>query len=222
MIRTAILDDNREFNLSLKSFINRQARLECVLIAHSLDELYAQLEAKKTQIDILLLDISLEAINSLEHISAIKSLLPNTKIVVMTGHKASSFLLQALQAGADSYYLKYSAPAQLVETIIATHKGGAFLDPQAATSIVELFRKKDATPSFLLVEEKLRQMWDLNQRELQVLKGLLNEQTYQEIATKNNVALNTIRHYVKSLYKKANVNNKAQLAERVQHLVDKD
>ncbi len=219
MIQVAILDDNRDFTTSLKRFIDQQAKLACVLTAHTLEDFFSQISAV-SPIDILLLDISLEQINSLEHITAIKTQLPKTRIIVMTGHKDPAFLLQALQEGSDSYYLKHSAPGQLIDTIIATYRGGAFLDPQAAVSIVDLFRKEDKKQPLVLLQKKLREAWQLNKRELQIAEGLLEEKTYQEIATANNIALDTVRHYVKSLYRKAGVHNKLELLQKLKDSQD--
>jgi DNA-binding NarL/FixJ family response regulator len=50
-------------------------------------------------------------------------------------------------------------------------------------------------------------------RELQVIQGLLNNLSYKEIAHNNNIGLNTVRHYVKSVYKKLNVNSRSKLGE---------
>lgn len=217
MIRVAILDDSQGFTASLQRFINQHEKLTCIFSAHTMEDFFREISSV-SDLDILLLDISLEDMNSLEHLAKIRVLLPRTKIVVMTGHKDPAFLMQALQEGAHSYYLKHSTPTQLIDTILATHQGGAFLDPQAAVSLVELFRKKEGNPLFLALQQKLKEIWDLNQREMQVAAGLLEEKTYQEIATANNVALDTVRHYVKSLYRKAGVHNKQELLEKLSEI----
>ena len=48
-------------------------------------------------------------------------------------------------------------------------------------------------------------------REIQVIDGLLEDMPYKEIAARNNIGLNTVRHYGKSVYKKLRINRRAEL-----------
>ncbi|MDX1943686.1 MAG: response regulator transcription factor [Saprospiraceae bacterium] len=215
MIKIACIDDDATLMASIERFVEYQSEFQCVLKSSSIEAFVASLNDEFAA-DIILLDISLGEVNSLEHIRKIKALLPSAKIIIMTGHHEKKYLIKALEEGANSYYLKNSPPDQLVNTIIATYEGGAFIDPHAATNLLEFFQsQKQEHVTQLFPKEELQKKWSLTYREMQVAEGLFLEKTYKEIAQEHTIALDTVRHYLKSLYKKMQVRSKLQLIRRI-------
>jgi DNA-binding CsgD family transcriptional regulator len=45
----------------------------------------------------------------------------------------------------------------------------------------------------------------------------MRSKSYQEIADENYISINTVRHYVKVLYKKLNVSNRIQLIQKLRY-----
>ncbi|MFN7117141.1 MAG: response regulator [Saprospiraceae bacterium] len=219
MIRIAILNDDKMLVDSIARFLNKQPNFSCTLKAYSLGTFFEQL-TEDCSIDIILLDISLSSENSLYHLAKIKRLLPEAKVVVMTGHAELEYLVQALQEGADSYYLKSSSTDHLIKTLLSTYEGGACLDPKVAKDLVQLFREdKTATVTTVAFPAKMiKERWELNRRELQVAEGLYLEKTYKEIAQEHNISLDTVRHYLKILYKKADVHNRTEFVKKLRSL----
>ena len=225
MKQIALIEDDLRLSKRMAFFLNKQDDLECVVSAGSLGEFFESLD-EKLKLDLLLLDIELsESINTIGHIRKIKSLLPQIKVLVITGHNHPDYLLQALQEGADSFYLKGSGLPKLLEAIEATHAGGTYLDPEAAVHIIPYLRKKKQLPDTgipasdkfetALSDEGLQPDLQLTQREKQVAQGLIAGQSYKEIAQHINLSVNTVRHYVKVLYKKFEVANKVQLSNKL-------
>ncbi|MCB0560395.1 MAG: response regulator transcription factor [Lewinellaceae bacterium] len=225
MKQIALIEDDQRLSKRMAFFLNKQDDLECVVSAGSLGEFFERLN-EKLKLDLLLLDIELSgSINTIGHLQKIKNLLPNIKILVITGHNHPDYLLRALQEGADSFYLKGSGLPKLLEAIDTTYAGGTYLDPEAAVHILPYIRKqksrpKTGIPSFdeceAAASEGLgEQAIPLNKREQQVAKGLIEGQSYQEIAQHINLSVNTVRHYVKVLYKKFEVANKVQLSNKL-------
>lgn len=60
----------------------------------------------------------------------------------------------------------------------------------------------------------------LSIRELQVISGLLIGSTYAEVATNMSVSINTVRKYVKDIYRKEGVKSRIQLI--LKHQVNRD
>lgn len=222
MVNIAIVEDQEQLIPIMERFISQNKAIRCVLKASSLAYFFDHL-SESPRIDIILLDIFLEEQNSLSHIGAIKAQLPGVKVIIMTGHQETEYLLQALQEGADSYYLKGSPPEQLIDSILMTYEGGSFLDPKAARGIIEFFQKtKQATLVHTFQTARVREKWGLSRRELEVAKGLYKEQTYKEIAQEYNMAIDTVRYYLKSLYKKMDVHNRIQLIQLLNSLFSSD
>lgn len=218
MINIACIDDDLKLIEVMERFVENHSEFKCILKAHSIGEFLEALN-DDLSIDIVLLDISLGATDSLGHLGKIKKLLPDAKVIIMTGHEEKAYLIKALEEGANSYYLKSSSPAQLIDTILATHQGGTFLDPKAATGLVELFQhKKNNAEINAFPGKDLQKQWDLTNRELQVAEGIFLEKTYKEIAQDHTISIDTVRHYLKSLYKKMGVHNKLQLIRKIRNL----
>ena len=227
MKQIALIEDDPKLLKRMAIFLNRQKGLECTITSSSLGEFFECL-GDSQEPGLLLLDIELaDKTNTLAHLRKIKNLLPDTKILVITGHNHPEYLLWSLQQGADGFFLKGSGLNRLLQAIEATFAGGAFLDPEAAVHMVSYLRKErpiphngfsghNEAPDADLLQPGLM----LSAREQQVARGLTAGQSYKEIARAINLSINTVRHYVKVLYKKFDVSNKVQLSNKLKEYVE--
>jgi DNA-binding NarL/FixJ family response regulator len=227
MIRIALVEDDQLLSKRLVFFLNSQKTMQCILVANSLGRFFEQL-TDDLKPDLLLMDIELsDTINTIEHLKKIKSLLPQSKILVITGHNHPQYMYRALQNGAHGFYLKGSGLAKLLQAIQTTHEGGSYLAPEAAALMLPLISGEESaidssplsstTSSVDAHDEQTSDntMKHLSQREKEVARGLIDGATYQEIASSSNISINTVRHYVKILYKKFDVSNKIQLGQKL-------
>lgn len=216
MWQLGIVEDDRTLLSALTDFFNEQTNFRCVLSADSMGNFFEAWN-RRVKVDVILLDIILGEENSLNHLYKLKSLIPNCKVIITTGKRDSNLLIKALAEGADSYYLKGSDLNQLLNIIEVTMKGGAYIDPYMAPELVGVVREHSGfSRESTLVQQlsRLEERYDLHVREMQIAKGLIAGLSYQEIGNDLNIALDTVRHYVKSLYKKLEVNNKVQLIQK--------
>ncbi|MBU6341266.1 MAG: response regulator transcription factor [Bacteroidetes bacterium] len=176
-------------------------------VAHFLDQL------NLNQVpDLILLDIMLGTQNALLQLPKIKLLLPQVPVIIVTGYQDEQFLFQALKEGADSYFIKGDSLDKLQEAIRQTLLGNAYLSTESTNQLVEYYR--NAPPlndplHLFLTDVSLK--YRLKKREMEVLNGLLAGKRYKEIASDMHVSINTVRHYVVSLYQKMNINKKEEL-----------
>jgi DNA-binding NarL/FixJ family response regulator len=215
MIKVAILEDDAPLRNIVERFLQREPGFECVVATDSAGKFFESLSTA-ADIDVLLLDIMLHGQNSVPHIANIKKLLPQVKIIICTMHRSHDFVMQAIQEGAHSYYVKGSEPAKLLEIIKLTLQGGAYLDPYVTLEVMEALQAKDTNPIHNTDESSFEQQWQLTLREKQVAAGLLDGKRYKEIAKEQNISVDTIRHHLKNLYKKLDVHSKAQLIKKLQ------
>ncbi len=204
MIHVAIIEDNVSLAQSMAKYLNDQEHIICNLIFSSLEQ-YLKSPKIVPPLDIILLDIVFDKEGiSLPHIREIKQKASNTaKIVMVTGNNSNEYLETSMKNGADGYFLKGSPLPLLLNAILDVHKGGTYFSMEVANLIKKSFRDK----SLLLGE--------LTEREREMATLLIEGYTYEEVAKKIFVSINTVRHYVKSMYKKLHVHNKTQLRKKL-------
>lgn len=228
MKQLALIEDDQRLLKRMAVFLNNQPELKCVIAARSLGDFFERLD-EGVRLDLLLLDIELSnEINTINHLQKIKNLLPSIKVLVITGHNHPDYVLKAVQQGADSFFLKGSGLPRLLEAIDSTLSGGAYFDPAAAAHMIPYLRgRKEPVAKGISISDGRKTAPSegapaqtgpqLSQREEQVARGLMQGQSYKEIAENINLSINTIRHYVKVLYKKFGVANKIQLSNKLKN-----
>ncbi len=212
MAKIAIIEDNRVLANKLAELLSARLSLEVCLSSAEIDDLFHE-SLSLLPPDIILLDINLEGRSSLPELPRIKATFPSTRVIIMTSHTNPEFLMVALTRGADSYYIKGSDLSQLVQVVEIAINGGTYLDPNAAPVLIDFVRNTRNTQAAHVQSSTpdWRSTSMFVPREIQVIEGLLEDMPYKDIAARNNIGLNTVRHYVKSVYKKLHINRRAEL-----------
>lgn len=216
MIQIAFIDDDPHLRKRISLFFSTQNEFSCDIIAESIGHFFEQLNSNNEP-DIILMDIELSTsgINSLDHLQKIKTFLPKTKVIIITGHNHPDYIHSALKNGADSYFLKGSGIDELLDVIKTTITGGTHIAPQAATHLLSTLRQPFRDNTELIHKELPPVLEQLTSREFEIARELANEASYKEIASKFYISINTVRHYVKSLYKKLEVSSKREFSRKV-------
>ncbi|WP_445456520.1 response regulator [Flavobacterium sp. HNIBRBA15423] len=163
----------------------------------------ALIKIQEIKPDFVLIDISLPGMNGIEGIKRIKSLLPSISIIVVTVHENSRYVFDALCAGAVGYVTKSSGGEKLIEALYQVEAGGAPMSINIARMVVESFQKK--------------QIYNLTDKENQVLDLLSDGKTYASIAEALSVSVNTIKFHVRNIYEKLHVTNKDELIDLIKN-----
>ena len=154
--------------------------------------------------DVILMDIQLPLMSGIECTSRLKELLPTTPIVILTVLDDDELIFRALEAGADGYLLKRSKPTDLRTALLDVLNGGAPMSSAIARRVVCSFKKPSATPANV----------QLSTREAEVLKFLSQGFSNKEIADQIELSVETVRTYLKSIYKKLHVRSRTEAVLR--------
>ena len=130
-----IIDDHPLFREGLKSVIGRDVQFEVIGEAGNGREGLRM--AKKLKPDLMLVDISLPDQSGIQLTREIRSLLPETRILIVSMHSKIDYIAEAFQAGATGYVVKESASAGLVKGLEAISKGDYFLDSSVSQHVVK-------------------------------------------------------------------------------------
>ena len=130
-----IADDHDIIRKGLKSIL--EPRPEYKVIGEAQDGEDALEKAEKLKPDVLLLDISMPKISGLDIIEQVKRRSPATKIIMVSVHKMSAYILKAFKAGAKGYLIKENAAEELLLALGRICAGKIYLSPTASEFLVD-------------------------------------------------------------------------------------
>jgi two-component system, NarL family, response regulator LiaR len=199
-VRVLIVEDDPLMQLGLEQSLQEYPQIKLVGMA---EDGYLGVEAAlKLKPDIVIMDIGLPRLDGIAATQRIKAALPNIHVVMLTSHTAETEIVAALASGADSYCIKGASLDRLITAIAAAQEGATYLDPQIAKKVVE--HLKPPTPSANLGQ--------LSQRELEVLKLMVDGKSNPEIAAVLYLSPNTVKTHVRGIMNKLAVDDRVQAA----------
>lgn len=213
MNRTRILiaDDHTILRQALIKILNERRDLEVVGEAGDGLELLALV--KRLNPDLIILDISMPNLRGIEAVREIKTLSPKAKIVILTMHKNSEYVQQAIAAGCDGYVLKEDADTELFAAIARAQAQKIYISPKLSEALMDdwvRIQRGDSLP----VAESGR----LTTREREVLKMIAEGHTNKEIAKALFLSVRTVDHHRANIMTKLNLKKTADL---VKYAIDK-
>ncbi|MCF8414289.1 MAG: response regulator transcription factor, partial [Melioribacteraceae bacterium] len=158
---------------------------------------------EKTAIDVVLMDINLPGMNGIEAVKKAVVIKPSINILMLTVYEESSVVFEALCAGACGYLVKKTPPARLLEAIKDANEGGSPMSAHIARQVINVFQK---TQKVVPQSEE----YELSNREKEVLTKLSEGNNYQEIAVNLFIAVDTVRHHIRNIYKKLHVHSQSE------------
>ena len=194
MTRLLVVDDVPLFRAGLTSAL-REAGFDVVGEAASAEGAVAQ--AEECQPDLVLLDVLMPGLSSLDVVEKIAAVSPDAQVVVLTGSESEDDMLRALRDGARGYIVKDTPFPNLVESIKAVVDGGATLSPQMAGKLFDVCRQ-------LLRHQELLQSRKptLTGRELEVLQLVARGMTSREIGHDLFISENTVKNHIRNILDK--------------------
>ena len=200
VLRVLIVEDDPMMQLGLEQSLGEHPRLEVVAVAE--DGYLGVEEALKLKPDIVVMDIGLPRLDGIAATQRIKTELPETRVVILSSHTSENEVIGALSSGADAYCVKGASAEQLMAAIAAAQEGATYLDPQIGRRVIE--HLKPPVPS--------GNVGQLSQRELEVLKLMVEGRSNPEIAAALYLSPNTVKTHVRGIMNKLAVDDRVQAA----------
>lgn len=146
-----------------------------------------------------LVDLGLPDGSGIQLIDTLNRDHPETVVVVSTVFEDDGHLFAALRAGAQGYLLKDEPRERLAELLEGIVEGRPPLSPTIARRLLDYFHAPDTA-----------RQENLTERERDVLTLLAKGFTVRKVAELLEISHNTAAGYVKTIYRKLNVSNRAQ------------
>jgi DNA-binding NarL/FixJ family response regulator len=164
--------------------------------------------------DLVLMDIEMPGIDGIAATAAMKSVLPDVPVVMLTAFEDPERILAAIRAGADGYLLKRSDPSDILEEVRSIAAGGSPLTPSVARSILAHLRAGPPPSSTASGGSEAAAGWNLSEREMDVLRKLVEGLAYKQIADALSVSIDTVRTHLRHVYRKMQVHSSGEAISR--------
>lgn len=205
-IRVLLADDQTLFAESLKGVLElKYADIEVVGIAHDGSEAVEYARSKAPEV--ILMDVRMPIIDGVEATRIIHQKQPEKRIIMLTTFDDDEYVQEALSFGAVGYVLKTIPVRDLVDSIRLVHEGAFLVSSTIAPKIARKFTLSTAPVS----HDPSIPDWfsQLTRREKDILFLIASGLDNKEIAKRLNMAVQTTRNYVASIYVKLGVHDRS-------------
>ncbi|MFC2030848.1 response regulator [Chloroflexota bacterium] len=205
VIRVLICDDQTVVREGLAAILSTDPEIEVVgLAGHGQEALDLVAE---TEPRVVLMDLQMPVMNGVQATQQLSSRYPEVHVLVLTTYAEDEWVFDAIRAGASGYLLKDTRRDDLIAAIKGTVAGKSFLDPAVAGKVMQ-----QATRGTRPAVPDQRQAGAFTEREMDVLRLLVQGLSNPEIAQRLHLAPGTVRNYVSAILQKLGVSDRTQAA----------
>jgi len=197
--KIALCEDNESFRESLTQFIGDTPGFSVTASLPSAQELISII--RNDLPDLVLMDIDMPGMSGIQATNLIKSHFPEVQVLILTVYEDEEKIFNAVLAGASGYLLKKTTPSRIIEAIKEIREGGASMSSSIVKKVLSYFQQNT---------QKRSNEYTLSQRELTILKCLVNGDSYKMIADNCDISIGTVRSHINNIYKKLHINSKSE------------
>ncbi len=198
-IRVLVADDHTVVRQGIRHVLEQEPGFTVVAEAATGTEALAAAERHRP--DVVVLDISMPGESGLTLAARLRDLLPDTRVLILSMHDNTEYVLESVRSGADGYLLKDSAATELRSAVRAVQRGESWFSPAVASRLSAALRGGTAPGA----------LDQLTAREREVLAGVARGCTNKEIAAELGISHRTVETHRESLMRKLGIRTVAGL-----------
>lgn len=197
--RILLADDHHVVRQGLRMLIDAEPDL--VVVAEAGDGIEAVRAALATEVDLVILDVSMPRMTGISAAGEILSARPHVRVLMLSMHDSAEYLFEALRAGASGYVLKSGVDRDLVAACRAAMRDEPVLYPSAIRTLIRDHLER-ATPSPGTV---------LTPRETEIVKLIAEAHSSKEIAELLTISPKTVERHRANILEKLGMNDRVEL-----------
>jgi len=206
--RLLLIDDHILFREGLARLLTGEPDFE--LVGHYSTGEEGLRALRQRPADIVLLDYDLGVTRGTDVLAEIRTLAPQTKVLMLTAGISETVAKQVIALGASGIFLKHHSPTELAKCIRQIMEGWSWLDEQHLRAIFSDAPSSPSTdkPSF-------------TQREREVLRAVFEGLANKEIAARLGTSEAAVKSVLQQLFDKTGVRTRTQLVRlAIEHYSD--
>ena len=200
-IKLLLVDDHPVVRKGISSCLSAHEHLQIVGEAANGEEAVAK--TRELMPDIVLMDIDMPEMNWLAVTELLRKEIPKVKVLILSMHSNSEYVMRIIQSGASGYVLKEAPTEELVRAIEIVNSGESFFSPEVARVALNKYVRGTG-------ENNAAQ---LTNREREVLVQIADGLSNKEIANKLGVGVRTVETHRERIMRKLNIHSVAGLTK---------
>jgi len=203
-ITVLLAEDHMIVREGFRKMLEFEADLE--VVGEAQDGRQAVVLAKKLRPAVVLMDIAMPHLNGLEATRQILSVLPATKVLMLSAHSDDAYVDTAIASGALGFLLKQSSAHEVCKAIREVYQGKTFFS-HAISRRLNRLRPESLDSAGLLK----KQAGQLTSREMEVLQLIAEGKANKETASELGIGIKTVEKHREHLMQKLDIHDTAGL-----------
>ena len=205
-IKIFAVDDHQLIIAGLKEIIVESGMFEWCGEAGNGKELLQALQWSEP--DILLMDLNMPEMDGMTTVPLIKERYPAIKILILSMYDDNNIVRKVMKMGVDGFIPKNANPDELKGAIINIASGQKYFSPMIMESFIH-----EETKNELEKTDTFPKLQQLTEREIEVLKQIVNGLSNAEIAEVLFISKRTVDTHRSNIMKKLDVHSVVDLVK---------
>ena len=199
-IRILLAEDHVVVRQGTRQLLEREPDFDIVGEAGDGEE--AVRLASQLKPDVVIMDVAMPKLSGIEATKQIKSSLPSTSVLVLTGYDYDEYIFSMLEAGAAGYLLKNVNGDELIGAVRAVYSGEPMIHPAVLRKMMARLKAPAPAP--------VQALMPLSERELEVLKIAAKGMSNRDIAGELFISERTVQAHMRSIFNKLGVGSRSE------------
>jgi two-component system, NarL family, nitrate/nitrite response regulator NarL len=209
-IRILIADGQPIVLEGLRSILSHQQAIE--IVGEATDGFDAIEKAVQLNPDIVLMDLKLPRLDSLNVIRGLQSRVPRTKIIIFASTQFKDDFVEAMKLGCSGVVVKEGSAMLIEKSIHKVNAGEIWLDSMTTAAVIRQFASPSEHPSPPTNGKPPRERAQLSQREREIIVLIAQGYKNKEIAEKMFITEQTVKNHLHNVFDKLGVSDRLELA----------
>lgn len=212
-ITVILADDHQIVRNGIKVLLESEGRIK--VIDEAANGMEALEKCKKSQPDVLIVDIRMPVMNGIETVKNLPHHSPSTKALVLSMHDDEEYIIQSIEGGASGYLLKDSSKEEFIKAINTVSEGEKYFSGDISSILVNNYlniKNRPPQTRYAGADED----YHLTKREKEILQMLYKGVNNKEIAGQLGKSIRTIETHRFNIMKKLGVNNVMELMKKIE------